>query len=77
MHFNDVYEIESGKKEPVGGAARFAAKLKEVTTAGDREPGLLTTCTLGEEAQWTCLHVRSLPVLYLCANHLQYNLCRT
>jgi hypothetical protein len=43
VHFNDVYEIESGKKEPVGGAARFAAKLKEVTAAGDREPGLLTT----------------------------------
>lgn len=24
LHFNDVYNLEEGKKEPVGGAARFA-----------------------------------------------------
>ena len=27
LHFNDVYNIESREKEPVGGAARFATKL--------------------------------------------------
>ena len=27
LHFNDVYNLEEGKKEPVGGAARFAGML--------------------------------------------------
>lgn len=27
LHFNDVYNIESREKEPVGGAARFAKKV--------------------------------------------------
>ena len=27
LHFNDVYNIESREKEPVGGAARFATKV--------------------------------------------------
>ena len=35
VHFNDVYEIKSGKKEPVGGAPRFATKLKEIAAAGE------------------------------------------
>lgn len=25
LHFNDVYEVESRKEEPVGGAARYKA----------------------------------------------------
>ncbi|KZR97706.1 Uncharacterized protein APZ42_007268 [Daphnia magna] len=28
LHFNDVYNIESVDKEPVGGAARFSTALK-------------------------------------------------
>lgn len=28
LHFNDVYNIESGTQEPVGGAARFLTALK-------------------------------------------------
>ena len=28
LHFNDVYNIESVDKEPVGGAARFCTALK-------------------------------------------------
>jgi len=29
LHYNDVYNMESGKKEPVGGAARFAGMLAQ------------------------------------------------
>ena len=28
IHFNDVYNVEAGKKEPVGGATRFLTVLK-------------------------------------------------
>ena len=28
LHFNDVYNIEPREEEPVGGAARFASKLR-------------------------------------------------
>ena len=28
LHFNDVYEVEARKREPVGGVSRFIAKLK-------------------------------------------------
>lgn len=28
LHFNDVYNVESFDKEPVGGAARFCTALK-------------------------------------------------
>jgi len=28
LHFNDVYNVESGVQEPVGGAARFCTALK-------------------------------------------------
>ena len=31
IHFNDVYNIEPRSKEPVGGAARFKTKMKELT----------------------------------------------
>lgn len=30
IHFNDVYNIESRDREPVGGAARFKTKIKEL-----------------------------------------------
>lgn len=30
IHFNDVYNIECSKQEPVGGAARFATVLEEL-----------------------------------------------
>ena len=30
IHFNDVYNIEPRDKEPVGGAARFKTKIKEL-----------------------------------------------
>ena len=30
IHFNDVYNIEPGEKEPIGGAARFKTKTKEI-----------------------------------------------
>ena len=30
IHFNDVYNIEPGEKEPIGGAARFKTKIKEL-----------------------------------------------
>ena len=30
LHFNDVYNIESVDKEPVGGAARFCTALKSL-----------------------------------------------
>jgi hypothetical protein len=30
VHFNDVYNIEASQKEPVGGAARFVAKVRRL-----------------------------------------------
>jgi hypothetical protein len=30
IHFNDVYNIESNKTEPVGGASRFITALEDV-----------------------------------------------
>jgi hypothetical protein len=30
LHFNDVYNIEQAAKEPVGGAARFVTKCREL-----------------------------------------------
>jgi len=55
LHFNDVYEIASGKREPVGGAARFVNKIKSyddedplVLFSGDcANPSLLSTLTKG------------------------------
>lgn len=29
LHFNDVYELSPRKQEPVGGAARFATRIRE------------------------------------------------
>eukprot|EP01096_Ripella_sp_DP13-Kostka_P009317 TRINITY_DN3569_c0_g1_i1.p1 TRINITY_DN3569_c0_g1~~TRINITY_DN3569_c0_g1_i1.p1 ORF type:complete len:559 (+),score=225.29 TRINITY_DN3569_c0_g1_i1:182-1858(+) len=56
VHFNDVYEIESRSKEPVGGAARFATFLKSVSVedkplvvfSGDCfSPSILASVTRG------------------------------
>ena len=29
LHFNDVYELEEGVNQPVGGAARFVTALNQ------------------------------------------------
>lgn len=34
IHFNDVYNIEEGKEEPLGGAARFYTALNEIKEEG-------------------------------------------
>jgi len=33
IHFNDVYDVESQKKEPIGGATRFATAVKKYAQA--------------------------------------------
>ena len=38
VHFNDVYDIEAGSQEPVGGAARFATAVRRLA---DRDPLVL------------------------------------
>lgn len=67
LHFNDVYEVESRTREPVGGVARFISKLRSypdacVLFSGDSlAPSLMSTVTKGEHmvrrrhAQ-TCTH---------------------
>ncbi len=30
LHFNDVYDIEESKHEPVGGAPRFVSAVKQL-----------------------------------------------
>lgn len=42
LHFNDVYNIEGGTREPVGGAARFAqlvlpSRVRVLTSFADSE----------------------------------------
>eukprot|EP00878_Enallax_costatus_P010291 GHUV01010741.1.p1 GENE.GHUV01010741.1~~GHUV01010741.1.p1 ORF type:complete len:361 (+),score=47.99 GHUV01010741.1:420-1502(+) len=60
LHFNDVYNIEGGNQEPVGGAARFASKVLSlideaespplVLFSGDCfNPSLMSTMTLGKQ----------------------------
>ncbi|PNH05871.1 5'-nucleotidase [Tetrabaena socialis] len=59
LHFNDVYNIEEQAREPVGGAARFCAKVKEVRKSGANplvlfsgdayNPSLMSTMTLGKQ----------------------------
>ena len=34
IHFNDVYNIEEGSREPVGGAARFVGLLRKLSSTG-------------------------------------------
>eukprot|EP00290_Baffinella_frigidus_P014099 CAMPEP_0180163620 /NCGR_PEP_ID=MMETSP0986-20121125/29897_1 /TAXON_ID=697907 /ORGANISM="non described non described, Strain CCMP2293" /LENGTH=289 /DNA_ID=CAMNT_0022114269 /DNA_START=30 /DNA_END=895 /DNA_ORIENTATION=- len=54
LHFNDVYEVQSRVREPVGGVARFIEKLRQYPDAvtlfsGDAlAPSLLSTVTKGE-----------------------------
>ncbi|OAF69336.1 hypothetical protein A3Q56_02862 [Intoshia linei] len=56
IHFNDVYNIESGTKEPIGGASRFVASLKSqkhlnplIIFSGDvLSPSLISRVTRGE-----------------------------
>ena len=38
VHFNDVYNVESGTQEPVGGAARFTTAVRRLS---DRDPLVL------------------------------------
>ncbi len=53
LHFNDVYELNPRNREPVGGAARLATRIKEhaadnplVLFSGDAfNPSLLSTVT--------------------------------
>ncbi|KAJ1527198.1 hypothetical protein ONE63_008729 [Megalurothrips usitatus] len=57
LHFNDVYNVESGTNEPVGGAARFCTAIKSfshleplVLFSGDCfSPSMLSTYTKGEQ----------------------------
>ncbi|KAF8064656.1 yfkN [Scenedesmus sp. PABB004] len=59
IHFNDVYNIEAGAQEPIGGAARFVAKVNAlrgslpspplVLFSGDAfAPSMLSIQTLGK-----------------------------
>ncbi|KAG2448377.1 hypothetical protein HYH02_006959 [Chlamydomonas schloesseri] len=58
-HFNDVYLIEPGQREPVGGAARLATKVKELKSQGENplvlfsgdayNPSLMSTMTMGAQ----------------------------
>jgi len=54
LHFNDVYEIEPRARDPVGGVARFVARLNAhpnalVLFSGDAlAPSLVSTVTKGE-----------------------------
>ena len=44
LHFNDVYHIEAGDKEPVGGAARFVNLVNQYRNGEEYKdlPGMLT-----------------------------------
>jgi hypothetical protein len=52
-HFNDVYDISERKKDPVGGASRFAHKLKEVTATSCGENRLILC--MGRDGRGGCL----------------------
>ncbi|EFN55639.1 hypothetical protein CHLNCDRAFT_57826 [Chlorella variabilis] len=56
LHFNDCYDIEARQREPVGGAARMAAKIRTfgptalVLHSGDVfNPSMLSTITQGKQ----------------------------
>jgi 5'-nucleotidase len=65
LHFNDVYNISAGAQEPVGGAARFVAAIRQqaaqaaaadgghaplVLFSGDAlSPSLMSISTLGKQ----------------------------
>ena len=70
LHFNDVYNIEDGSREPVGGAARFVGLLKKLGNAGlppmvffsgdGFNPSTMSTATRGKQM---------VPVLNECNVH--------
>ena len=64
LHFNDVYNLEPGKKEPVGGAAKFAGMLAQQT---DDPIVLFSGDALNPSMASTFFKVCSLPksLLYL------------
>ena len=37
LHFNDVYNIEAREQEPVGGAAKFVTKIRQLQQVRDSE----------------------------------------
>ena len=41
IHFNDVYNIQQRKKEPVGGASRFSTKIQELRGAAEDDSTLV------------------------------------
>ena len=57
VHFNDVYNIEPGTQEPVGGAARFVTAMRRLADlnplilfSGDAlNPSLMSTVTKGHQ----------------------------
>ncbi|UYV70694.1 hypothetical protein LAZ67_8000291 [Cordylochernes scorpioides] len=57
LHFNDCYNVESRREEPVGGAARFATALRQfshldplILFSGDIiAPSIMSTFTKGEQ----------------------------
>ncbi|CAL8106599.1 unnamed protein product [Orchesella dallaii] len=75
IHFNDVYDIESQKKEPIGGATRFCTAVKKyasldpvVLFSGDCfAPSLLSTFTKGEQMVPVLNHVNTACAVY--GNH--------
>ncbi|KAJ2723223.1 hypothetical protein GGI07_002792 [Coemansia sp. Benny D115] len=40
LHFNDVYHVSAGEREPVGGAARFGTLLHSLQESAGRPPAL-------------------------------------
>ena len=70
IHFNDVYNIEEGSREPVGGAARFVGLLRELSSTGlpplvcfsgdGFNPSTMSTATRGRQM---------VPVLNECNIH--------
>ena len=64
LHFNDVYNIEPGERDPVGGAARFVTLIRNIKSAaaaagradpvvvfsGDAfNPSMMSTVTKGKQ----------------------------
>eukprot|EP00038_Savillea_parva_P032006 m.92815 g.92815 ORF g.92815 m.92815 type:complete len:978 (+) comp9975_c0_seq2:72-3005(+) len=78
LHFNDVYNVEPQKREPVGGAARFVTKLRELRAkdpdktlccfSGDAfNPSLISTVSKGAQMV-PCLNATGIDVA-LFGNH--------
>jgi len=78
LHFNDVYNIEAGARDPVGGISRFVTKMNElkessveptiVLFGGDAfNPSLMSTVTKGEHMV-PCLEAAGVEVAVI-GNH--------